>query len=163
MRQRMLMAVLLGVVVTLGCSAYINTTTTTSPRPANYRAAVMRVLDAQGVDYRDVEVVDGCAPSYQLCRTYAGSVRVLAATAMPGRIECRERWISCTLTVQQVGIVGIPLDNTIDPLSERWDAIYGQLILRLRAFYHGEPLIGSPARAHVVVLEQAVHVRPRPK
>ena len=139
MRHRLLMAVLIGVVGTLGCIAYINAAPNTSPRPANYRAAVIRVLDKQRVDYRDVEVVDGCAPSYQLCRTYAGSVRVLAATALLGRIECRERWITCTLTVPQAGIVGVALDDTIDPLAARWDAIYGQLLVRLREFYRGEP------------------------
>jgi hypothetical protein len=83
-------------------------------------------------------VLDGCAPSYQLCRTYAGSVRVPAATAMLGRIECRERWITCTLMVQQAGIVGAPLDDTIDSLAARWDAIYGQLMLRLRQVYRGK-------------------------
>jgi hypothetical protein len=44
----------------------------------------MRVLDKQHVDYLDVTVVDGCAPSYQFCRTYAGSVRVRATTVMLG-------------------------------------------------------------------------------
>ena len=140
MRQRLWMALLIGVVGTLACIAYINAATNTSPRPANYRAAVMRVLDERRVDYRDVEVVDGCAPSYQLCQTYAGSVRVLATIAMLGRIEYRERWITCTLTVQQAGILKVPLDDTIDPLAARWDAIYGQLMLHLRAFYHSEPL-----------------------
>ena len=88
MRQRILMAVLIGVVGTLGCIAYMNAATNTSPRPANYRAAVMRVLDTQRVDYRDVEVVDGCAPSYQLCRVYSGKVRMMATTSMsrPNRL-----------------------------------------------------------------------------
>jgi hypothetical protein len=140
MRQGMLLAMLIGVVGMLGWIAYMNTATNTSPRPANYRAAVMRVLDAQGVDYRDIEVVDSCAPSYQLCRTYAGSVRVLAATTLLGRIDCRERWTTCTLTVQQAGIAGRPLDDTINPLAARWEALYGQLMLHLREFYHAEPL-----------------------
>src|SRR4249920_295881 len=140
MPQRVLMAVLIGLVGTLGCIAYINAATNNSPRPANYRAAVMRVLDARRVEYRDVEVVDSCAPSYQICRTYAGSVRVLTATAVLGRIECRERWITCTLTVQQAGIRDAPLDDTIDPLAARWAALYGQLLLSLREGYGGEPL-----------------------
>src|SRR5215207_4376660 len=122
MRQGMLIAMLIAVVVTLGCITYINAATTTSPRPANYRAAVRRVLDTHSVDYHDVEVLDGCAPSYQLCRTYAGSVQVLATTMMHGRVDCRERWITCSLTVQQAGIMGVPLDDPINPLIARWDA-----------------------------------------
>ena len=38
------------------------------------------MLDTQRIDYRDVEVADGCLPSYQLCRFYAGNVRIMAAT-----------------------------------------------------------------------------------
>jgi hypothetical protein len=136
MRQGVLMAVLIAVMAALGCIAYTNAATDTSPRPGSYRAAVLRVLDERRVDYHDVEVLDSCAPSYQLCRTYAGTVRVLAATAILGRIECRERWITCTLTIPQAGIRSAPLDDTIDPLAARWEAIYGQLILRFHAIYH---------------------------
>jgi hypothetical protein len=140
MRQAMLIAMLIAVAVTVGCIAYINAATSTSPRPANYHAAAKRVLDAQGVDYYDVEVLDGCAPSYQLCQTYAGSVRVLATTSMLGRIECRERWTTCTITVQRAGIMSALLDDPINPLAARWEAFYGQFMLRLREYYHGEPL-----------------------
>jgi hypothetical protein len=138
MRQRICMTVLIGVVATLGYIVYTNAATNTSPRPANYRAAVMRVLDERRIDYRDVEIVDGCMPSEQLCRTYGGSVRVLATTVMLDQIECRERWITCTLTIQQAGIVGVPLDDLLNPLAARWDTIYGQLMLRLREFYRGK-------------------------
>ena len=64
-----------------------------------------------------------------------GCVRVCSV-----RIDCHERWITCTLTVQQAGIRGVPLDDTIGPLAARWDAIYGQLMLRLREVYRREPL-----------------------
>ena len=140
MRQRLVMAMLIGVVGTLVCIAYLNAATNTSARPANYRAAVMRVLDERRVDYHDVEVQDGCAPSYQLCRTYAGSVRVLATTTLLGRIDCRERWITCSITVQQAGIRSVPLDDTIDPLAARWEEIYGWLQLWLHnvPFYYDE-------------------------
>jgi hypothetical protein len=131
MRQGMLIAVLIGAVGMLVGIAYTSAVTNTSTRPANYRAAVMRVLDEQRIDYRDVAVVHGCAPSYQFCRTYAGSVRVLATTVMLGRIDCRERWITCTLTVQQAGIRDAPLDDTIDPLAARLDEINGQIRLWL--------------------------------
>jgi len=139
MRQRMLMAALIGVMGTLAWIVYLNATANTGPRPANYRAAVMRVLDARGVDYTDIEVVDGCAPSYQNCRTYAGAVWVLAAPTLLGQIKCRERWIACTLTVAQTGIRSAPLDDTIDPITARWEAFYGQFMLRLGEFYRGEP------------------------
>jgi hypothetical protein len=59
---------------------------------------------------------------------------------MLGRIECYERWTTCTITVPQAGIMSAPLDDTIDPFAARWDAIYGQLMLRLREFYYGEQL-----------------------
>jgi hypothetical protein len=92
----------------------------------------MRLLDQRRVDYRDVVVVDGCAPSYQFCRTYAGAVQVLTATTLHGRIDCRERWIICTLTIPQLSINGAPLDNIIDPLLARWEALYGQFMLKLQ-------------------------------
>lgn len=132
MRQWILLAVLIGVVVTIGCVAYFAAATNSQPRPGNYRAAVMRVLDAELVDYRDVVVVDGCAPSYQLCRTYAGAVQVLAATAMSGRIDCRERWISCTLSVPQAGISAAQLDDVRDPFLTRWEALYGWFMAWMR-------------------------------
>ena len=137
MPQRVLMAVLIGVVGTLGCIAYINAATNNSPRPANYRAAAMRVLDMQQVEYRDVQVADGCAPSYQLCRFYSGKVRIMATTSMSGQIDCRERWITCTLTVPQVGSRRVALDDTIDPLTARWEDVYGQFLLWLRAASRG--------------------------
>ena len=140
MPQRVLMAVLIGVVGTLGCIAYINAATNNSPRPANYRAAVMRVLDVQQVEYRDVEVADGCAPSYQFCRTYPDQCGCWPRQRCSGRIDCRERWITCSITVPQAGIRSAPLDDTIDPLAARWAALYGQLLLRLREVYGGEPL-----------------------
>lgn len=137
MRQNVLMVALIGAVVTLGCIAYINTATNTSPRPANYRAAVKRVLNERLVDYRDVEVIDGCAPSYQSCWTYAGAVRVIGGTTMSGQIDCRERWITCSITIPQAGIRDAALDDTIDPLAARWEDLYGQLLLWLRSASHG--------------------------
>ena len=137
MRQRLLLALLIGVVGMLAWIVSINAATNISPRPANYRAAVMRVLDAQRIDYRDVDVIDGCAPSYQQCRFYAGNVRIMAATRMSGQIDCRERWITCSITIPQAGIRGAALDDTIDPLAARWGDLYGQLLLWLRSAAHG--------------------------
>ena len=76
MRPRMLMAVLIMALGILGYIAYTHATADTRPRPANYRAAVMRVLDDQRVDYRAVEVVDGCAELPKLpnlCRIGTGA------------------------------------------------------------------------------------------
>ena len=136
MPQRLLMAVLIGMIGMigmLGYIAYMSAATNTSARPKSYRAAVMRVLELQQVEYRDVRVADGCAPSYQLCRFYTGKVRIIATTTMSGQIDCRERWITCTLTVPQVGISGVALDDTIDPLTARWEDVYGQFLLWLRS------------------------------
>jgi hypothetical protein len=139
MRQRMLMVVLIGVATTFGSIVYVTATTSAGPRPANYRAAVMRVLDTQGVDYRDVEVIDGCAPSEQRCRSYAGTVRVRNGMIMAGQIDCRERWITCTITVPQAGISGVALDDTIDPVMARWEDFCGQFLLWLRSASRGFP------------------------
>ena len=136
MPQRLLMAVLIGMIGMIGMLGYIafmSAATNTSARPKSYRAAVMRVLELQQVEYRDVRVADGCAPSYQLCRFYTGKVRIIATTTMSGQIDCRERWITCTLTVPQVGISGVALDDTIDPLTARWDDVSGQFLAWLRS------------------------------
>jgi hypothetical protein len=92
----------------------------------------MLLLDGRRVDYREVLVVDGCAPSYQFCHTYAGAVQVLAATRMPGQIDCRERWTACTLTVPQLGIKDAPLDDVVNPIQARLEELYGQLRLWIR-------------------------------
>lgn len=139
MRHTMRMTMLLGLVVIISCTAYAIAATSAGPRPASYRAAVVRLLKAGRVEYRDVEVLDGCAPSYQSCRTYAAAVRVLAATTMAGRIECRERWTTCTLTIPQAGINDAPLEDTRDPVAARWEAIYGEMLLRLRQLLRGSP------------------------
>jgi len=138
MRQGMLMAVLIGLVGAFVCIMYAIGATNDGPQPASYRAAVIRVLNEQRVDYRDVEVVDGCAPSYQFCESYAGSVRVLAATTMLGRIGCRERWTTCTLTVPRAGISDALLDDVRDPIAARWEALYGRILLRLCEIYRGK-------------------------
>jgi hypothetical protein len=129
MQRRILMIALIGAVGCIGSIAYFVATISARPRAASYREAVMRVLDERRVDYRDVVVVDGCAPSYQFCRSYAGSVQVLAATTITGQIHCRERWTTCTLSIPQVGIDGAPLDDTLDPFWARWEELYGRFIM----------------------------------
>ena len=76
-----MLAALVGIVGTAVCVGYFIDTANARLRPGSYREAVERVLDEQHIDYRDVEVIDGCAPSYQLCRFYAGKVRIMAATS----------------------------------------------------------------------------------
>src|SRR5215217_398906 len=126
MRKRVLLTVLVVLVGAAAGIGYLINGTPAMARPKGYRAAIARVLDAQHIDYRDIEVIDGCAPSYQRCRWYAGTVRVRTGTIIAGQIDCRERWITCTLTVPQVGISGVALDDTIDPLTARWEDFYGQ-------------------------------------
>ncbi len=130
-----LFAVLIGFVGTFGYIAYTIAIPSAETRPDSYRAAVVRVLDVRRVDYRDVEVLDSCAPSFQNCQTYAATVRALAATTMIGQIECRERWTTCTLTIPQAGISGAILDDVRDPIAARWEALYGRLLLRFREIY----------------------------
>ncbi len=138
MRQRMLMAVLIGMLGMLGCIASMSTATNTSTRPKSYRAAVMRVLDTQRVDYHDVEVIDGCAPSYQLCRFYIGKVRIMAATTMSGQIDCRERWITCSITIPQAGS-GVPRWMT---RSTHWRRA-GKISMGSFCSGFGQPLMAS--------------------
>jgi hypothetical protein len=52
---------------------------------------------------------------------------------MAGQIDCRERWITCSITIPQAGIRGVALDDTIDPLTARWGDVYRQLLLWLRS------------------------------
>jgi hypothetical protein len=137
MRKRVLLTVLVMLVGAAAAIGYRIDGTPALPRPKSYREAIARVLDAQHIDYRDVEVIDGCAPSYQRCRSYAGTVRVRNGTIMAGQISCRERWITCTLTVPQAGISGVALNDTIDPLTARWEDIYGQFLLWLRSASRG--------------------------
>ncbi len=137
MRQKMLMAVLIGLVVILGGIAYLSAAESSNARPKSYREAVERVLNAQRVDYRDIEVIDSCAPSYQFCHFYSGKVRIVAVNIMSGQIDCRERWITCTITIPQAGIIGAALEDTLDPLQARWDDYYGQLLLWLRSASRG--------------------------
>jgi hypothetical protein len=66
MQKQILFAMLIGVVGTFGYIAYTIAIRSAEPRPDSYRAAVVRVLDVRRVDYRDVEVLDSCAPSYQV-------------------------------------------------------------------------------------------------
>ena len=133
MRKRVLLTVLVVLVGAVAGSGYLIDGTPAMPRPKGYRAAIARVLDAQYIDYRAIEVSDGCAPSFQRCRSYAGTVRVRTGTIMAGQIDCRERWITCTLTVPQLGISGVALDDTIDPLTARWEDVSGQFLLWLRS------------------------------
>jgi hypothetical protein len=135
MQKLILFAVLIGFVGTFGYITYTLAIPSAEPRPDSYRAAVVRVLDVRRVDYRDVEVLDSCAPSYQNCQTYAAMVRALAETTMIGQIECRERWTTCTLNIPQAGISGAILDDVRDPIAARWEALYGRLLLRFRESY----------------------------
>src|SRR4051812_23941492 len=116
MRKRVLLTVLVVLVGAAAGIGYLINGTPARLRPNSYRAAIARVLDAQHIDYRDIEVIDGCAPSEQRCRSYAGTVRVRTGMIMVGQIGCRERWITCSITIPQAGISGVALDDTIDPL-----------------------------------------------
>ena len=134
MRHRIMLAALVGMVGTAAWIGYVIDTADARPRPRNYREAVERVLDDRRFDYRNVEVVDKCAPSYQLCRFYAGTVRIMATTTISGQIACRERWTTCTLTIPRAGISVAPLEDVRDPLFAHWEEIYGQFLAWLRSY-----------------------------
>jgi hypothetical protein len=104
----------------------------TTPRASNYRAAVVAVLMDAQVDFHAVDVINGCAPTYQSCRTYAGTVYVERGHTTIGQISCRERWTNCALTLSDAGIVDAPLPDTRDPLIWRFEQLRGQLILWMR-------------------------------
>lgn len=102
------------------------------PRPDSYRTAVVWALRDRGMDVRSVDVVDGCAPSYQMCRTYAGTVTVDIGRVVQGKIACTERWTTCTLSLPEAGIPGVPLADTRDPLVWRWEQWFTPFKLWLR-------------------------------
>jgi hypothetical protein len=115
MRQWFLLVVLVGIVSVAAYSGYRRAVANARPRPDSYRAAVERRLDQAQFSYRKVEVTDGCAPTYQFCRTYAGQVRVLTeTTALAGRIDCRRRWTSCTLTIPGANLHAVALPDVVD-------------------------------------------------
>jgi hypothetical protein len=106
-----------------------------TPRANSYRAAVIAVLTAAHIDVQHVDVIDGCAPTPQFCRTYAGVVYVQAGRTMTGQIACRERWTTCTLTLRDAGLVAAPLPDVLDPLLWRWEQAQGQITQWLRGMY----------------------------
>lgn len=127
MRRWLLLAL---VVVFCGAILYVGysiVNTDSSSRPASYRIVVIRVLDQRRIAYREVVVINGCAPTYEQCRTYAGVVQVLGKDELQGQIICRQRWTDCALTIADVGIVSAPLEDIPDPESWRWDVVWMRL------------------------------------
>jgi hypothetical protein len=118
-----------GLLLAVGALVVIHHTT---PRASSYRMAVIAVLTTAQIDVQHVDVIDGCAPTLQFCRTYAGVVHVQAGRAMTGQIACRERWTNCTLTLRDAGIIATPLPDVLDPLLWRWEQVQGQIMQWLR-------------------------------
>ena len=128
MWQRIQLALLAGMVWTVACVGYFITAANVRPQPGSYREAVKHLLDGARVGYRDVDVTDGCVPTYQLCRTYAGQVRVLTeATILNGRIDCRRRWTSCALTIPGAGLDTEALPDVVDSLPLTLDEVWERL------------------------------------
>jgi hypothetical protein len=125
MRWRLLVLLLLVFIVGSG---YFLVAEPPTPRPGSYREAVKLVLHQAGFSYRDVEVTDSCAPTYERCRTYAGSVRVLTQEAIfAGQIECRRRWTSCMLSIPDTSIISVGLPNIVDSLPLSLEEIWTYL------------------------------------
>jgi hypothetical protein len=102
------------------------------PRAGSYRAAVIAVLNTAQIDAQHVEVMDGCAPTMQFCRTYAGIVHVQSSHTMTGQIACLERWTTCTFTLHEAGIIAAPLPDVLDPLIWRWEQLQAQILQAVR-------------------------------
>jgi hypothetical protein len=142
MWQRIQLALLVGMVGTVACVGYFITAANARPRPGSYREAVERRLDHAAFSYREVEVVDGCAPTYQLCRTYAGHVRIQTETAtLAGQIGCRRRWTSCTLTIPATGLRAVALPDVVDSLPLTLEEVWKQL----QDWFHQVTSSASPA------------------
>ena len=144
MRRRILLMVLVGII---GAAAYVGSASIVAnarPRPGSYREAVEHVLDQARVGYRDVEVTDGCAPTYQLCRTYAGTVQVLTErTTLAGRIDCRRRWTGCTLTIPAIGLRDVALPDVVDSLPHTLDEVWEHIEDLLGRFLGAAHRVGS--------------------
>jgi hypothetical protein len=132
MRIRIVLTSMLGLGGTLICLVLLLASAPAQPRPGSYRAAVLEVLRAHQIDIQEVTVVDGCAPSYQFCRTYAGAVTIETTRTVTGQIACAERWTTCTLTVRALGIAQAPLPDVRDPLVWRWEQLQAALIQWVR-------------------------------
>ena len=117
MRYRTLVA--LGGMFTLAalCGLLLFGWQSATPAPGSYRAAVELVLLQRGIEHQGLQVVDGCAPTLQLCRHYHGSVTVQFGRPLQGVIDCHWRWTGCTLTLVELGIHAEPLHDTGLPLS----------------------------------------------
>jgi len=101
-------------------------------RPGSYRDGVLAVLRSRNIDPAALVVQDGCAPSLERCRSYAGAVTIVADTTMRGRIDCRERWTGCALTVPAARIDAAPLPDVFSPYSWRLAQLRGELVGWLR-------------------------------
>lgn len=120
MQRRVVLSSVLGLCGLLACLSFTLATIPTQPRPGSYRTAALPLLRTRVRDLHAVDVVDGCAPSYQFCQTYAGRVTITTTRTITGEIACAERWTTCTLTVAELGISAEPLRDVRDPWVWRW-------------------------------------------
>jgi hypothetical protein len=132
MRAWLLRGLLISLIGLGGYGALVIVGTELQTHAATYRAAVMQLLDQRGIAYRDIVVTDGCAPTYQFCRTYAGTVQVLAERELRGQIACRQRWTDCTLTLRNAGLVRAPLVDINAPLGLDLEVLRARLVLWFR-------------------------------
>ena len=133
--RRWLLFCALALLGATACAAYLSALATDQPRPLSYREAVERVLATNRLQYRTVEVVDGCAPSFAQCRTYSGRVRVRTdAAILEGRIDCRKRWSSCTLSLPDAALEAVALPDIVDPGAFSLEAAWARVRLWFRSF-----------------------------
>ena len=80
----------------------------------------MQVLDKGGIPYRDVVVAEQCRPDPGPCQeqqyrqSYSNvyvSIVGPARSSVSGKINCYYYGADCSLLVQQLGLVNVPLRN----------------------------------------------------
>jgi hypothetical protein len=131
MRAKMILAGVIGLSVVVA-AFFLLPNARMQPRPGSYRESVLRLLSTRNLEARDVEVADSCAPTVEHCYTYAGAVTVVAQSRLSGRIDCRERWTGCTLTLPGAALDREPLPDVIDPLAWRAQQLWYECLRWLR-------------------------------
>jgi hypothetical protein len=132
MKRTLLLAAPLGALGLIVCSMLLLGTADAPPRGV-YRAAVEAALERRGVEHQGVRVVDGCAPTYQLCQRYQGQVTVMLGLPVHGQISCRWRWAGCALSIPALGMRDEPLRGAAMWLTRQdVNQIVGDLTVELR-------------------------------
>jgi hypothetical protein len=124
---------LLAVVLLTGC-------TPLRAQPHTYREAIVRVLDARAIAYRDVQVGDGCQPNPSDCLAISVTV-ITASLSVSGWIACQRYHEACSIWLPALGIH----DTALPALAQdpRWLRALNRY---LRTFGASIQAISAPLR-----------------